>query len=121
MQRNAGTQNGDLGGNILQPSQAPMFLDQMLKRNRIVIISTTYCSFCSKIKMLLIELTHRFVSLEIDIIPNGREVFAEVVSRTQVHTVPQVFLCGKYLGGYDDLIALYKKGDLTAVIEKGSI
>ncbi|EPY25906.1 glutaredoxin 3 [Angomonas deanei] len=68
--------------------------------------------------MLFIELKHRFVSLEVDIIPNGREVFAEVVSRTGQHTVPQVFLNGRYLGGYDDIVALYRKGTLSTTLEK---
>jgi glutaredoxin 3 len=104
---------------ILDPSRAPQFLDMMLKRNRIVMVSATYCQFCTKLKMLLIELKHRFVSLEIDIIPNGREVFSEVVSRTSVHTVPQVFVSGKYLGGYDDLVSLYKMGELSKVLERG--
>lgn len=103
---------------VLDPARAPQFLDSMLRRNRIVLISATYCQFSTKLKMLLIELKHRFVSLEIDIIPNGREVFQEVVSRTGVHTVPQVFLNGKYLGGYDDLIALYHKRELSETLEK---
>ncbi|KAG5480410.1 hypothetical protein GH5_06011 [Leishmania sp. Ghana 2012 LV757] len=102
----------------LDPARAPQFLDSMLRRNRVVLISATYCQFSTKLKMLLIELKHRFVSLEIDIIPNGREVFQEVVARTGVHTVPQVFLNGKYLGGYDDLIALYRKGELSETLEK---
>ncbi|KAG5480022.1 hypothetical protein LSCM1_06443 [Leishmania martiniquensis] len=102
----------------LDPARAPQFLESMLRRNRVVLISATYCQFSTKLKMLLIELKHRFVSLEIDIIPNGREVFHEVVARTGVHTVPQVFLNGKYLGGYDDLIALYRKGELSETLER---
>ena len=102
----------------LDPARAPQVLDSMLRRNRIVLISATYCQFSKKLKMLFIELKHRFVSLEIDIIPNGREVFQEVVARTGVHTVPQVFLNGKYLGGYDDIVALYRKGELSGTLEK---
>ncbi|KPA75289.1 putative mitochondrial glutaredoxin [Leptomonas pyrrhocoris] len=102
----------------LDPARAPQFLDSMLRRNRIVLISATYCQFSTKLKMLFIELKHRFVSLEIDIIPNGREVFQEVVARTGVHTVPQVFLNGKFLGGYDDVVALYRKGELSETLEK---
>ncbi|ORC88989.1 glutaredoxin [Trypanosoma theileri] len=104
--------------NALDPARAPQFLDSMLRRNRIVLISATYCQFCTKLKMLLIETNHRFVSLEIDIIPNGREVFTEVVGRTGVQTVPQVFLGGRYLGGYDELVALYRRGELSATLEK---
>ncbi|KAG8342944.1 putative glutaredoxin [Trypanosoma vivax] len=102
----------------LDPAKAPQFLDTMLRRNKIVMVSATYCQFCTKLKALLIELKHRFVSLEVDIIPNGREVFAEVVGRTGVHTVPQVFLNGKYLGGYDELLTLHRRGELSATIEK---
>ncbi|CAJ16191.1 glutaredoxin, putative [Trypanosoma equiperdum] len=105
--------------NALDPAKAPQFLDMMLRRNKMVMVSATYCQFCTKLKMLLIELKHRFVSLEIDIIPNGREVFAEVVGRTGVHTVPQVFLNGKYFGGYDELVAMYRAGHLSAEIERG--
>ncbi|EPY33794.1 glutaredoxin 3 [Strigomonas culicis] len=102
----------------LDPAKAPQFLDAMLRRNKIVLISATYCQFSTKLKMLFIETKHRFVSLEIDIIPNGREVFAEVVGRSGQHTVPQVFLNGRYLGGYDDVIALYRKGTLSTTLEK---
>ena len=116
--RNTGIEKA--GGDILMGHNSNLFLDQMLKRNKIVLVSTTYCSFCTKLKMLFVELKHRFVSLEIDVIPNGREVFADVVSRTDVHTVPQVFLNGRYLGGFDDIIALYKKGGLNATIDKST-
>lgn len=105
----------------LDPSQAPQFLDRMLAQRKIVVISATYCTFCSKLKLLLIELKQTFITLEIDVIPNGREVFAEVALRTGVHTVPQVFLQGKYLGGYDVIIGLFKKNELLAVLERGSL
>ncbi len=101
----------------LDPSKAPEFLDSMMKRNKIVIISATYCQFCSKLKVLFIELKQRFVSLEIDIIPNGREVFAEVVGRTNVHTVPQIFVRGKFVGGYDEIIGIYKTGKLEHLLD----
>jgi glutaredoxin 3 len=105
------------GGDVLDPSRAPQFLDMMMRRNKIVVISATYCDFCRKLKVLLIEMKHRFVSLEIDIIPNGRELFTEVVARTGVHVVPQVFVGGKYAGGYAELVGLYKTGKLESVLE----
>lgn len=100
----------------LDPDKAPQFFDSMLKKNTIVIVSATYCSFCVKIKTLLVELKQRFVSLEIDIIPNGRELFREVSTRTGVHTVPQIFFRGKYLGGYDDVMAMQKRGELEKML-----
>ncbi len=102
----------------LDPDKAPQFLDSMVRKNRIVIVSATYCTFCTKIKMLFIELKQRFVSLEIDVIPNGRELFREVQSRTGVNTVPQVFVRGKYFGGFDDIVESYRKGELVAFLDK---
>ena len=117
MSNNPNSNNNN--NNILDPSRAPQFFDMMNRRNKVVMVSATYCPFCTKLKVLLIELKIRFVSLEIDIIPNGRELFEHVVQKTGVHTVPQVFLSGTYLGGYDDLVGLYKMGELQRVIERG--
>lgn len=104
----------------LDPDKASQFLDGMTRKNKVVIISATYCTFCTKLKMLFIELKQRFVSLEIDVIPNGRELFREVQSRTGVNTVPQVFVRGKYYGGFDDVVDSFKKGDLVKFLEQTS-
>jgi glutaredoxin 3 len=101
----------------LDPDKAPQFFDSMCKKNKVVIVSATYCSFCVKLKMMLIEMGERFVTLEIDIIPNGRALFAEVAQRTQVHTVPQVFVKGKFIGGYDDMMALAQSGELKPMLD----
>jgi glutaredoxin 3 len=101
---------------VLDPERAPQFLDMMLRRNPIVILSATYCTFSNKVKMLLIQEQHRFVSLEVDIIPNGRALFKEAQSRTGVNTVPQVFVKGKLLGGYDEIMELHNSGKLAAAL-----
>eukprot|EP00796_Vickermania_ingenoplastis_P005746 gene5746-4107_t len=88
---------------ITRPEESPaQFVVDMLEQHPVVIISATYCTFCTKLKRLLIDLKHRFVALEINLLPNGRKVFDEVMRRTQCHTVPQVFIHGQYVGGYDD-------------------
>jgi glutaredoxin 3 len=104
----------------LDPDKAPQFFDSMCRKNKVVLISATYCTFCVKLKMLLIEMGERFVSLEIDIIPNGRALFAEVSNRTQVHTVPQVFVKGKYLGGYDEIMDKAQSGELKRILDEAA-
>jgi glutaredoxin 3 len=101
----------------LDPDKAPQFFDAMCKNNKIVIISATYCTFCVKLKMLFIEMKERFVTLEIDIIPNGRALFADVALRTQVNTVPQVFVKGKFIGGYDDIMDKFQSGELKKLLD----
>lgn len=88
----------------------------MLDTHRIVLVSATYCTFCTRLKALLLDLQVRFVSLEINVLPNGRAVFEEVVFRSQCHTVPQVFIRGHYVGGYDDVLTLHHKGELLDLI-----
>jgi glutaredoxin-related protein len=102
---------------MLAPEKAPQFLDSMLRRNVVVIISATYCTFCTRLKALFIERKLRFVSLEVDIIPNGRALFQEVQARTSVHTVPQVFVRQKFVGGFDEVMELGKAGELEKLAD----
>ncbi|CCW64454.1 unnamed protein product [Phytomonas sp. EM1] len=106
---------------VIDSSHAAQFLDDLLRRNSTVLISATYCQFSTQIKKLLIELKRRFVSVEIDLVPNGLQIFREVVALTGVHTVPQLFVQGKYLGGYDDIVALYRKDALSSALGKRSL
>lgn len=101
------------------PSASPeKFLDEMLSSNPVLLISATYCTFCTRLKALLVELRVKFVVLEINVMPNGRGVFEEVVYRSQCHSVPQVFIRSEYVGGYDDIITLHHKGELMKLIQK---
>ena len=106
---------------MLAPEKAPQFLDSMIRRNNVVIISATYCTFCTRLKALFIEKQFRFVSLEVDIIPNGRALFQEVQGRTGVHTVPQVYVKQKFIGGYDDVIEMGKNGELEKLVGKNTM
>mmetsp|Transcript_15049 Transcript_15049/g.21088 ORF Transcript_15049/g.21088 Transcript_15049/m.21088 type:complete len:107 (+) Transcript_15049:110-430(+) len=101
----------------LNPDKASEFLNTMLRQNKVVVISATYCSYCVQAKSVLVEVGQRFVSLEIDIIPNGREVFRSAYSRTGSNTVPQIFINQKYVGGYDALLQLKQNGKLQALVQ----
>lgn len=95
------------------------FLEDMLAMHPIVVISATYCTFCTRLKALLLDIRSKFVTLEINVLPNGRAVFEEVVCRSQCHSVPQVFVRGEYIGGYDDILTLHHKGELLDLLGDG--
>lgn len=99
----------------LDAERAPQFLDSMLRTNTVVLVGATYCTFCARVKTMLIELGQAFVSLEIDVIPNGRTLFSVVQTRTGINTVPQVFVRQKFLGGYDTILDLHHSGQLAVV------
>lgn len=100
------------------PQESPeAFLNEMLEAHPLVVISATYCSFCRLLKAFLVEERIPFVAVEINVLGNGRRVFEQVVLRSQCHTVPQVFLRGRYVGGYDDLLVLHQQGKLADFLQ----
>jgi len=80
----------------------------------IEIYTTFWCPYCAAAKALL---TRKGVPFrEIDA-PSGSPARAEAISRSGGRTtVPQVFVDGTPLGGYDDLAALDRAGRLDALL-----
>jgi len=81
------------------------------------IYTTAWCPYCVAAKRLLRGkgLTFR----EIDA-PSGSAARAEAVRRSGGRTtVPQVFVDGRALGGYDDIAALDRAGELDRLLGLG--
>lgn len=92
--------------------------------NRIEIYSKDWCPFCAKAKALLKSKDLTFT--EIDVTADSvRE--AEMIERSGRRSVPQIFIDGEPVGGYDDLAALNASGaldrrlDLEATIDESKI
>lgn len=78
------------------------------------IYTTFWCPYCAAAKALLAAKGVAF--REIDA-PTGSAARAEATSRSGGRTtVPQVFVDGRPLGGYDDLAALDRAGKLDALL-----
>jgi glutaredoxin 3 len=83
----------------------------------IEIYTTFWCPYCSAAKALLTKKGIAF--REIDA-PSGSAARAEAMTRSGGRTtVPQVFVDGTPLGGYDDLAALDRAGRLDALLGVG--
>ncbi len=81
--------------------------------SKIVIYTKTYCSFCHKAKELfdMKEVGYN----EIDLLKENK--LDEMVERSGRTTVPQIFINGKHIGGYDELLALDIKGKLDSLLK----
>ncbi len=80
---------------------------------RIEIYTTPYCGFCLAAKGLLDEKKAEFSEYNMDT-PQKR---ASMTKRSNGRrTVPQIFVDGVHLGGYEDLIALERDGKLDALL-----
>ncbi len=75
----------------------------------IQIYSKTWCPYCAKAKSLLRAKSIAYE--EVDITANPT-LEAEMVERSSRRSVPQVFVNGESVGGYDDLALLNSTGEL---------
>lgn len=80
---------------------------------QVTIYTTMFCPYCSRAKALLSQKGVRFD--EIDVGMNA-ELRREMEQRSGRHTVPQIFIGEKHVGGCDDLYALDGKGALDALL-----
>lgn len=78
------------------------------KSKDVVVYSTDYCPYCRAAKDLLRSKGVAF--REVDV--SGDDAARERLTRMSGGrtTVPQIFVDGKAMGGYDDLAAFFRKG-----------
>jgi glutaredoxin 3 len=80
---------------------------------RVVIYTTTYCPYCSAAKALLRSKSVRFEEIDVTNDPARR---AEMEQLSQRRTVPQIFIDGKSIGGFDDARQLDTTGELDRLL-----
>jgi glutaredoxin 3 len=77
---------------------------------RIILYSTQYCGYCRAAKQLLQRKGLEFEEIDVAFDPDLR---AEMVQRANgMRTVPQIFIHGRHVGGYQELAALDREGKL---------
>ncbi len=82
----------------------------------ITIYTTTYCSYCVRAKNLL-ERKGEKVFNEVDVTTSD-DLRIEMMERSGGRrTVPQIFINDAHVGGFDDLAALDKKGELDKLLK----
>ena len=79
----------------------------------VVMYSTGYCPYCSRAKELLESKGVVYTDIRVDEHPEKRE---EMIAKSQRRTVPQIFINGHAIGGYDDMYALDQTGQLDKLL-----
>lgn len=80
--------------------------------SRILIYTTEFCGYCRAAKQLLRNKGHVFAELDVGSDAEGR---AEMIQRARgLRTVPQIFVDGRHVGGYQELAALDRAAKLDA-------
>jgi GrxC family glutaredoxin len=79
----------------------------------LIIYSKDNCPYCVMAKNLLNSIGATYE--EVDITDN-QELLMQIVAKSRMRTVPQIFLDGECLGGYTDIASLHEKGELMEKI-----
>ena len=81
---------------------------------KIEIYSTAMCPYCVAAKNFLVGRGMSYEEIRVD---RDRERFSEMLVRSNNRrTVPQIFIDGRHIGGFDDMIALDRAGGLAPLL-----
>ncbi|MBI5537098.1 MAG: glutaredoxin 3 [Deltaproteobacteria bacterium] len=80
---------------------------------RVELYSTPTCPYCIMARALLRKKKVCFEEIDVANDPRKRDWLRTATGR---HTVPQIFIGGTPVGGYDDLAELEAKGKLDALL-----
>jgi glutaredoxin 3 len=81
---------------------------------RVEIFTTPWCSYCVAAKRLLAQKGVAFEETDVSgDMALRREMMQRAAGR---HTVPQIFINGRHVGGSDDLYALDRAGKLDLLL-----
>lgn len=82
---------------------------------QVEIYTSPLCGYCHAAKRLLTDKGVSYAEHDVTRTPDARQ---EMLSRANGrHTVPQIFIGERHIGGYDDLAALDREGKLDPLLQ----
>ncbi|DBB14430.1 TPA: hypothetical protein ACH3X3_004727 [Trebouxia sp. C0006] len=110
----ASTSSPSMGG-----SDPKSFVDGLVKSEKVVIFSKSYCPFCKKAKAALQQdLGSNFTVVELDERQDGEAIQDYLNQLTGGRSVPRVFIGGKFIGGGDDTVSKQQSGELKKILQQ---
>jgi glutaredoxin 3 len=81
--------------------------------SEVVMYTTQYCPFCVRAKVLLRQKGIPFKEIDVGADADIRDEMIEASGR---RTVPQIFINGRAIGGFEELRALDARGELDRLL-----
>ncbi len=81
---------------------------------KVVMYATAWCPFCQRARNLLQRKNVSFEEIDVESAPDARAQMREKSGRT---SVPQIFIGERHVGGFDDLSALDRSGELDQLLQ----
>ncbi len=79
----------------------------------VVVYATATCPYCMRARRLLERKGVSFEEIRVDLEPSR---WREMEERSRRNTVPQIFIDGRPIGGFDDLAELDFDGELDELL-----
>jgi glutaredoxin 3 len=86
----------------------------MIERRDIIMYSTNWCGYCWRARNLFERKGIAVVEIKIDEEVGARAAMLEKSGGRR--TVPQIFIGERHVGGYDELAALERSGELDKML-----
>lgn len=80
---------------------------------KVEIYYASWCPYCRRAKQLLDEKQVNYTLIDVDAEPEERQVMQQ---RGAEHTIPQIFINDKPIGGCDAIYALEAAGELDPLL-----
>jgi len=81
--------------------------------SEVTMYCTRFCPYCISAERLLKSKGITVNKIPVD---HDRDLWAKMEALTGRHTVPQIFIGDRHVGGYDDLAALERAGELDPLL-----
>ncbi|XP_074861249.1 thioredoxin reductase 3 [Carettochelys insculpta] len=89
----------------------------LIDSHRVTVFSKSYCPYCRKVKELFDSMGVVYYALELDLTDDGPNIQRVLEDMSDQRTVPNVFVNGTHVGGYDKTFQAYQNGSLQRVLE----
>jgi glutaredoxin 3 len=88
-------------------------IDSLVQTHPVVMITRSWCLFSvDALNFLVMEMGVSVHCVEVDEHPQGKEILQCVYEKQQYKMTPIIFIRGKFLGGFEEVNALYAQGRL---------
>lgn len=81
--------------------------------SKVVMYGTRTCGYCISARRLLDSKGAAYEDIRVDDYPERRREISDLGLRT----VPQIWIGGRHIGGFDEMWALERAGELEALLE----
>ncbi|UOF93703.1 MAG: glutaredoxin 3 [Bordetella sp.] len=81
--------------------------------NKVYMYCKDSCPFCTRAEILLKDYGFQITKIQIDQNPEEK---TRMIEKTNLYTVPQIFINDIHIGGYDDLKSLSDSGKLFSLL-----